>query len=337
LIHVNCPQSEEFAAACTVLLDVLDRCQAKVDGSWENNKEKRAESAVKSILVQLSGTERDSGTLACALAAAEPFAAHLTCLRVEANPLALARSFVGFDPGSALTVGDAICDILAEQRVRTERAEEHFLHFCNSRDIARQDVPPAPHHVTACLQKVEGDEVEVLIQQARVHDLVVVPAGSPDKNGVRRSELAALALGAGRPVLLAPDGPSTRHFRTIAVAWKNRPEPARAITASMPLLQQANRVVIFGATEHHLGIDSVADGLHAAAQYLRWHRVEAEPHVLAQETTHIAQALLTAAAEVNADLLVMGAYGHGRLRELVLGGVTHEMLKGVALPLLVMH
>jgi nucleotide-binding universal stress UspA family protein len=125
-------------------------------------------------------------------------------------------------------------------------------------------------------------------------------------------------------------------MNTIAVAWKGTPEAARALTAAMPLLMKARRVDILVADES----DSAAQCLDCSehiTQHLRWHGVDAHAHFVLPAGRSVAKAVTETAKGFGADLLVMGAYGHSRLREFVFGGFTKEILAGVDIPVFLLH
>jgi nucleotide-binding universal stress UspA family protein len=123
--------------------------------------------------------------------------------------------------------------------------------------------------------------------------------------------------------------------RRVAIAWKNTAEASRAVTAAMPLLEQAERLIVItvreGPQDHH------AASAEAVASQLRWHGRAAEVRVIDAADRYVPDVLLEGARAAGADLLVMGAYSRSRLRETVFGGVTAHVLKGVELPALMAH
>ena len=142
-------------------------------------------------------------------------------------------------------------------------------------------------------------------------------------------------LGCGRPLIIVPISGRVTAPETVFVAWKETPEAARAVAAAMPILSTARQVVLA-----HVG-DEDFEGSYALDEFaarLRWHDIAAEvrsiPRAFGRFTSDL---LLTAAAEVRADLIVMGGYGHNRFRELVLGGVTDTVLRDASLPVFVLH
>jgi nucleotide-binding universal stress UspA family protein len=174
--------------------------------------------------------------------------------------------------------------------------------------------------------------------QARYADLVVLgqAAAAEDNEGSLLPDLPDyVLLNCGRPVLLVP---RTGRFPTIGkrvmVAWNGSVEAAKAVTAALPLLRGAEQVTltVLGNSADTLGESPGAD----IALYLARHGVNVE--VLRRpEAADPGKAILSLAADFNVDLLVMGAYGHSRFREMMLGGATRTILATATLPVLMAH
>jgi nucleotide-binding universal stress UspA family protein len=133
-----------------------------------------------------------------------------------------------------------------------------------------------------------------------------------------------------RPRVAAAQAP--RRLGTIMVAWKDAREPARALTAAIPLLIEAERVVVAEILEGH---PSANDAATVAAQ-LRWHSVRAEPRTIRADGHPVAALLSSAAEACSADLLVMGSYSTGPMREEIFGGCTRSILNHAPVPVFVL-
>jgi nucleotide-binding universal stress UspA family protein len=186
------------------------------------------------------------------------------------------------------------------------------------------------------------DEPEVgLVMQARYADLVVLSQTDPDTSGpgLMRQLPEHLALQGGRPVLVVPYAGTYPHLdRHALVAWDGSRAATRAVTDALPLLRRSARatLAVFNAASRY-GVHGEQAGADIAL-YLARHGVKVE--VLQQTTPpemDVGNALLSLAADIGADLLVMGAYGHQRWRELMLGGVTRRLLQSMTLPVLMSH
>ena len=183
---------------------------------------------------------------------------------------------------------------------------------------------------------VDDEPGAALALQARYADLVVLSQTDLDDPVARVTPGIAeyVMLAGARPVLVLPSAGQFPHIgRRALVAWDASPEATRALTGALPLLRRAASatVAVINPGEEH----GPQPG-HDIALYLARQGVKAE--VLVQRTGgDVGEALLSLAAERDADLLVMGGYGHTRLREMMLGGVTATILRAMTLPVLMAH
>ena len=174
-------------------------------------------------------------------------------------------------------------------------------------------------------REAEGDPARLLAEAAHASDLVIVSRGGV--LGIAEQ----LVTATGVPVLVLPPEVPRDFGRVVLVAWKGSAEAARAVHDALPFLQHtaANRVVLCAVGEEG------AAGLEAAAVMLERHGVLVQPErVDRKEGRSTGEMLLAQAMVHGADLLVMGAYGHARVRELVFGGVTRHVLNTASLPVL---
>ncbi len=185
----------------------------------------------------------------------------------------------------------------------------------------------------------EGDPLDALTLHGRYADLVVVGQTDPD---AKRDELGdlpgSLALELGRPVLAVPhSGRFDRIGDHVLVAWNASREATRAVNDALPLLAKAKKVTVLainprGGVFGH-GAQPGAD----IALHLARHGVKAEAAQLTSDDLDPGDVILSRAADLGADLIVMGAYGRSRLREMVLGGVTRHMMRHMTVPVLLSH
>lgn len=186
---------------------------------------------------------------------------------------------------------------------------------------------------------VEDRQIDALSLHARYTDLLIVGQADPDDPECSSRGLADhLALSSGRPVLVVPvGGVSGVIGENVVVAWNARREAVRAISDAMPFLESANRVSVVtvnasAADPENAGIPAADIGLHLAR-----HGIETQTKSLYGAPAGIGELLLDAVREESADLLVMGAYGHARFREVLLGGVTAHVLANTTTPTLLSH
>lgn len=178
---------------------------------------------------------------------------------------------------------------------------------------------------------------EYVAGEARGADLIVVgtDGGESPPDATRQVDIRDLVLRAGRPVLLVPSRARVSRFERVLVAWKDTREAQRAIADALPFLAVASNVTIVEiAAEQEL-----ADTQHRLAEVVAWlghHGVKAKSRVVAPSKANASQ-LDAAADEMNADLIVAGAYGYSRQSAWVLGGVTSQLLAGGRRCALVAH
>ncbi|WP_332693376.1 universal stress protein [Devosia sp.] len=162
-----------------------------------------------------------------------------------------------------------------------------------------------------------------IIDMARTVDLIIVGSADPQPRIGSAIDLDAALLGAGRPILVAAAGMRKLKAAKIVVAWKDTKEARRAIVDALPLLKAADDVSVVVVDEGNLATER-ASMLDAVA-WLQSHDVKAHGDVL-PDTGGVAQTILQTATAEGADLVVSGAYGHSRLREWLLGGMTRDLL-----------
>lgn len=183
---------------------------------------------------------------------------------------------------------------------------------------------------------IHGSKVESLGLHARYADVAVVGQRSPDENGGDMPNRFLLSV--GRPVLVVPyAGTYPKIGERIMVAWDASRLVSRAIGDAMPLLDRANKVHVMaidphGGREGHGDVPGADMCLHLAR-----HGITAEAQHAFSGDIDPADMLLSRIADESVDLLVMGAYGHARWREIVLGGFTRHVLQHMTVPVLVSH
>lgn len=174
--------------------------------------------------------------------------------------------------------------------------------------------------------------------RARFSDLVILPRPYGEGRGIEDEAIVEAALFDGRvPVLIAPEGGLTEKTgKRIVLAWNQSDEALTAARRALPLLKRAETVNITIIDPPQHGPERSDPG-GALSQFLTRHGVKAEVSVLARTTPRISDILGRHALDVDADLIVMGAYGHSRFREAILGGATRNMLEQAEVAVLLAH
>lgn len=259
---------------------------------------------MRSILCPADATPEFDSRLETALALARCTGGHVTAQ--IATPLAQIAAWEPF--------GGAALSAAAITQIRDD--DEKLAGQLNTR-LGHQDVP---------FDVVISDfaRVDALSSASRLADLVVMSVGDP--------AIDEVALTVRPPVLAVPAGqPMTVFDGAVLVAWDGGHEAANALRAALPLLRMASRVHVLTVREKEGGFPPTE-----ALRYLSRHDVHAELHD-ALATGPISETIAATAANFEVGLVVMGVFGHSRLREMLLGGVSRDLLERSRVPLLLAH
>ncbi len=278
--------------------------------------------AYRSLLVHIDASERSDRRVAVAARVAQAFNAELAGAYLvpggDLSPFA-----------SAMMPANVVAARLAQSGDAQSDAETRFRSAC----------------ATASLMAVEwrapaGDPVEAGVMHARYADLAVLGQADPaDAQAAFANELAhAVVMRSGRPVLIVPfAGDNASIGGTIMVAWKDARESARALADALPLLAQAQNVFVVCVAPQ--STVEVHDAL-VESRVLAWlehHGITARFRREVAPDLDAGNVLLSQAADLGADLIVMGAYSRPRMTERVLGGVTRLMFSSMTVPVLMAH
>jgi nucleotide-binding universal stress UspA family protein len=185
----------------------------------------------------------------------------------------------------------------------------------------------------------DGREADPALH-ARYADLAILGQRNPegDDAALTRPHPEGVTLACGRPILVVPyAGRFATIGRSVMVAWNASREAARAVADAMPLLATAETVTVL-AVDPQIGPDGQGELPGAdIALHLARHGVKAQIERTVSGDVPIGEVLLSRLADLGADLLVMGAYGHSRARELLLGGATRSILASMTVPVLMSH
>jgi len=286
---------------------------------------------IQTILVPAGGSDTDFVVFETALAVAQLFRAHLEFfhVRVDAAEALICSPHATFARGQGLR--NALDYQKQESQARSQAGKQHFQDFCRRHGLKVTDTPGWSLSVSANWREESGHEEKPFVTQARAHDLVVMARASRP-NGLPPDLLQQLLFGSGRPILIPAAETPADLSRTIMICWKDAAEPTRAITAAMPLLVKAKRVIITNVED-----DRPSANTAAVAHYLRWHGIRAEAQAVKAAGRPIGTLLSSVAKDCAADLLVMGAYGRSPFQESVFGGCTQSVLQHADVPVFLFH
>lgn len=181
---------------------------------------------------------------------------------------------------------------------------------------------------------VTGDRVSTTLLYARYADLTIASQswGEPLRNAADKLDVS-LMMASGRPVLIVPN---VGRFETVAtnvlIAWNESRESTRAVHDALPFLKTAKSTIVLEVDPEEEGIQP--KGL---AAHLQMHDINAKSETTVSGEVDVGDIILSRAADLGADLLIMGGYGHSRVREYVFGGVTRQILEHMTLPTLMSH
>ena len=280
------------------------------------------------ILAPLTGGKRDALTLASAFAAAEPLKAHVRALFVRPDPTE-ALPFFGDEVAPAMA--NEIVDAAREAADASSASAQASLNAAAAAAEFEAVEQPAPGPSVSFFE-MKGHFADCVTRAGQLADLIVFgPLREGDHPGLAEAFEASL-LKSGSPILLGSDD-EQRTFARIAIGWNASAASAHAVRAALPYLEKAKTVqviVVQGTGVAETDIESVKS-------YLLAHGVDAEIVRTELQSRSVGDALLETAVSNKADLLVLGGYGHGRLREWLTGGVTRRILSQATLPLFLVH
>jgi nucleotide-binding universal stress UspA family protein len=184
-----------------------------------------------------------------------------------------------------------------------------------------------------------GNPISILDEYARFTDLFVLGQNHPeDPENINEALADTLVLEVGTPCLIVPFA-SPKQFATkrVLVAWNASREAARTLKDAIPILKNADyvEVLLVNPSQHEADKDSIQG--QRVSSFLTQHGIKSEIKVQAGSKSKPGDAIIARASEIDADVIVMGAYGHSRLREIILGGVTRKLLKQMTVPVFISH
>ena len=274
----------------------------------------------KTILVHIDPGKTTPARLDVAVELANTFGSHLACLyAVKTEPM----------PSGAMEAREMLLE--ARKRLQAEYAQ-----------AARRSYDECLRRTgfdRAEWRESRMDPVEAMVLHARYADLVVIGQQNPEwESGVDKHFERALPIAVGKPVLVVPYAFERRPVgRRVLVAWNASREATRAVSDALPLLKRAAQVDVVAFDPAR---SSAAHGEEPGADialYLARHGVKVTVARVDAPDLDVGGQLLSRAFDLSADLIVMGAWGHSRLRELILGGVTRTLLESMTVPVLMAH
>lgn len=283
------------------------------------------------ILAVVTGAASDLDVLESALALSKIHESHIEVLHPRLDPYRVLAGFI--DGVNGLGTSDIIAGIKQDIDRRHQLAHASYNAWSKEHGL-RQGVEPGrtgQGRSGASWRQYEGSYEGAMAHYGRLADFIVVAQPTGGSRSAQDAVIEAAIFDTGRPVLCVPAGLRQLDARSVAILWNGSLEAARAVGEAMPLLSACGNVVVVTAGQSE-GADpiDVVERLVVRGIEARTKRVSAT-----QELTPVI--LVDVLNEGNFGLVVMGGYGHCRMREMVLGGLTRHMLAEAKIPLLLAH
>ena len=272
------------------------------------------------VLVPMVGAEPSQRALEAAHGIARVYGARLDVVYAAIDP---AASITYLGEGTTGAIIEDLMDAAAkENKQREDATRELARKVLGSDDAVRVEI---------------GRDVDVIASVGRFADLVVLEQPGGKSDPAFELAIETVLLDSGRPAFVVPEfdpvSGALEQGRKAVVAWRDTMEGARAVSAALPFLKRAGTVDILA------GEGTQLDGL---MTYLAAHGIKPELHIMGHEKgfmldDHTGDQILDHCQAYNADLLVMGAYVHGTIRRMILGGATRTVLTQATIPVLLSH
>jgi nucleotide-binding universal stress UspA family protein len=275
---------------------------------------------IKDILVNLSVGETGGPAGDYAVSVADTFGAHVVGIASVFDPI-VPISGTGYIPAEVIDTQ------LADNQSAAKAAVDRF-----AASASRAGISAEPLTLSASAAGA-GDQFGRL---ARRFDLAIVGQAEPETSAVEELIAESTLFQSGRPMIVVPYiQKAPLKLDRVMVCWDGGRQAARAIADAMPILEKAGKVeIVIVANER--GKQDEIEGADMG-QHLARHGLKVDVRRISSGNIDVADALLSHVADSGTDFIVMGGYGHSRLREFVLGGVTHSILRSMTAPVLLSH
>ena len=275
---------------------------------------------IKDIVVNLSLGDNGGVVANYAVSVAETFDAHLAGVAFIFDPI-IPVSGTGYVPPEVIDTQ------VADNQSASKDAIDRFSAAASSAGVSAEPVS---------LNASAAGSGDKFARMARRFDLAIVGQCDPEANSIEEIIAENTLFESGRPMIVVPyiqKGPLKLDL--VMVCWDGSRPAARAIADAMPFLEKAKRVELVIVTNDSGKKDEIEGA--DMGQHLARHGLNVEVKRIDSAGIDVADALLSHAADNGADFIVMGGYGHSRLREFILGGVTQSMLRSLTVPALLSH
>ena len=286
---------------------------------------------IRTILVPFDGSEAAKLVMELGLRFGKDHGANVRDLNVRSDPKDTIP-LLG-EGMSVAMIEDMIQAAEKDGGERAVRGRKMFDALVKELSLKVSDEPRASGASASWSEEV-GREDEVTARQGRLADLIVVGRPTATSDVSTTLTLNAALFNTGRPVLVVPFGGAASFGKHVAISWNGSPQSARAVASALGLIQAADKVTVMTVGSERTSAARAPE----LAEYLEWHGISPATRTFDSESRQpVGAPLLKECADAGVDLLVMGAYTHSRMRQLILGGVTRHVLEEAAIPLFMAH
>lgn len=285
---------------------------------------------LRTILVPADGTEDSIRCLDMGFRVAKRLEGHVTALHVRSD---LRDTVPLLGEGMSVAMIEDMMDIAKKEGATRFSLARKAFDAAVQEHGANLTVEPSGTGYSASWVEEVGREDDGVATHGRLADLIIAARPNKGSDVSTNLTLNAALFETGRPVMVVPPREAQDAGRKIIISWNGSAQSARAVASAMPLLKRAGSVTA-------LTIDSArtsSDRAPELATYLRWHGISADTQTISGPRSAVGPKLMETLEGKGADLLVMGAYTHSRMRQLILGGVTRSVLEQANVPVLMAH
>jgi nucleotide-binding universal stress UspA family protein len=292
--------------------------------------------AYRKILIPFAGSDRNAGVPSSALALARKFDCYCEVLFIRPEPAQALPYLEDASPGIVMREIVDSANQAVDAASTTLMAA--FDQAAMDANVEIVDGKPTAEQVCTKFIEIEGDTIEVAVRRSRLADLVIFVVGEAQAQVGISAVLMAVLMRSARPVLIIPRTEYVGDVgHKISIAWDGSSESANAVRSALPFLHAAASVKILNVQESIEEQGVRTDITHALGDYLGLHSITSAETIIDPRGKSIGSTILEQATQDGTDLLIMGAYGHSRVRELILGGVTQYLLEHTTIPTLMAH
>ena len=278
---------------------------------------------MSTILVPFCDDDRAEAALKTALLIARKYNGHVEGLHAWRTPQIIAGEGVVFPSESLARLTD-------ESKQFAAAAHERFDRVIKAQDISYLDIGTAADGVSCSWREGEGVESEIVGDYGRLFNIIVMGRNELGTSVDWKATLEAALFESGKPVILAAANGAESIGQHVVIAWNGATETARTIAVAMPFLRDAARVTVLTVEGGFVPGPSAED----VARHLGRNGIDASTMTAAPGRRSIGETMVDEAATAGGDLLLKGAFTNSRLRQMIFGGATRDIINSSTLPVL---